>query len=156
MIKRFGLFQMHISHFYTYSYFLSFFCVYSFMHVVLCIHLCQYTFLPILVAHKHTMSTRKQQPLVHHEEQTFSQLWQQAQRQGWYLGPEHNDSNAQMVFPPKNHPAALDHWAAVYNNVNYENKLVAVPHWFYSQVGGIQKHSSTDRSPIKRRNCTIN
>jgi hypothetical protein len=40
--------------------------------------------------------------------------------------PEHNDPNTQMVFPPKNHPAALDHRAAVYNNVNYGNKLVAV------------------------------
>ncbi|CAF1142669.1 unnamed protein product [Adineta ricciae] len=66
--------------------------------------------------------------------QSFAQFWKRAEKQGWRLVSINDNKDSRTVFPPKNHPAAKNHWAAIYTNVNFKNKIVAVPHWFYSEM----------------------
>jgi len=87
--------------------------------------------------------TSQQQPMKFKTQQIFSGLWPQAQQQGWHLVTNRPNSQGQIVFPPPNHPAALEHWTGIYNNVNYDNRVVSVPHWFYSEV-------SNSNNPIQK------
>lgn len=86
--------------------------------------------------------TSQQQPSTLNTQQRFANLWPQANQQGWHLVPMGSNKQEQVVFPPTNHPAALDNWTGIYRNVNYDNHHVAVPHWFYSEVGNNNPQSS--------------
>ena len=92
------------------------------------------------------MSTKHQQQLGA-DTYEFSSLWQQAKEQGWYLVPSSARSNEYTVFPPHNHPAALNRWAAMYSSVNYGDKVMIVPHWFYSEIKRSPTHSQSGRYP---------
>lgn len=83
------------------------------------------------------MSTQKTQQ--HYgSTHVFSQIWPQAQQQGWHLSQKFNDPNELIVSPPRHHPAAANHWAGIYRNFNYGNQVVTVPHWFFSEVARSQ------------------
>ncbi|CAF3277480.1 unnamed protein product [Rotaria socialis] len=85
----------------------------------------------------------------------FGYAWQRAQRQGWYLVPSTVRLNEYTVFPPQNHPAALNRWAAVYRSIKYGDKIMIVPHWFLSEVKRSPNYSQGGRWPEEEMNRTV-
>ncbi|CAF1926698.1 unnamed protein product [Rotaria magnacalcarata] len=99
------------------------------------------------------MSIKQQQ--VNVDTYEFYSVWQQAKRQGWYLVPSTVRLNEYTIFPPHNHPAALNRWAAVYRSIKYGDKTMIVPHWFFSEIKRSSNYSQGGRYPEEEMNRTV-